>query len=128
MMGKSFTREVAEFGECIWCYVPGINCTQKMDPRWESGIWLGVRDESGEILVGTPGGVLKARSFMRKPESQQWDYKEFASMQGVPWEPIPGHEGREIRSNVNIPNAPIQQEVRVMQGGRSIGRAKIPSS
>ena len=34
----------------------------KPDVSWESGVWLGVRDESGEIIIGTVKGVLKARS------------------------------------------------------------------
>ena len=36
--GKNFTREVAEFGECVWYYIPGIKGRQKMEPRWESGM------------------------------------------------------------------------------------------
>ena len=39
----------------------------KLLPRWEYGIWLGIRDESGEIIVGTPDGVVKARDFKRLP-------------------------------------------------------------
>ena len=74
---------------------------------------MGIRDESGEVLIDTPGGKLKARSFKRKPESQQWDYEAFSKMHGAPWEPIPGHEGREVESSVNIHNAPIQPEVKV---------------
>ena len=54
LKGKRFKREVAEFGECVWYFKPGIAGTNKMKPRWESGIWLGVRE-----------GVLKARSFRR---------------------------------------------------------------
>ena len=61
MKGKQFKREVAEFGECVWYFKPGIKGKNKMEPRWESGIWLGIRDVSGEIIVGTAEGVLKAR-------------------------------------------------------------------
>ena len=118
---------MADFGERVWYYIPGIKGREKMSPRWESGIWLGVRDESGEILIGTAEGVLKARSFMRKPESQQWNYEEFAGMQGVPWEPRPGHEGREIKSKLNIANTPIQPEIRVVSDTKSVRREKQES-
>ena len=89
---------------------------------------MGIRDESGEVLIGTPGGKFKARSFKRKPESQQWDYEAFSKMHGTPWEPIPGHEGREVKSSVNIHNAPIQPEVKVAHELKHVRRTKIPSS
>ncbi len=33
----------------------------KLDTRWEVGVWLGIRAESGESLIGTSDGVVKAR-------------------------------------------------------------------
>ena len=65
MKGKTFAREVAEFGEQVWYYKPGITGKDKLDVRWESGIWLGIRDESGEVIVGTSKGVLKDRSLRK---------------------------------------------------------------
>ena len=32
----------------------------------------------------------------------QWDKGRFEAMTGVPWEPVPGREGIEIRSNIVI--------------------------
>ena len=37
----------------------------KLQCRWERGVWLGVRDETGEVVIGTPMGVVKARDFKR---------------------------------------------------------------
>ena len=67
LKGKKLIRDVAEFGENVWYHRPGITCKDKLDVRWESGIWLGVRDESGEVVIGTEKGVLKTRSFRRTP-------------------------------------------------------------
>ena len=62
MQGKQLKREVVEFGECVWYYKPGTKGKNKMEPRWESGIRLGIRDESGEIAIVTEGGVLKGNT------------------------------------------------------------------
>ena len=42
MKGKKFTRDVAEFGECVWYYIPGIKGKQKMQqaPGWVSAMNL----------------------------------------------------------------------------------------
>ena len=61
--GKPFRRDVAEFGECVMYLKSGTKGRDKFEYRWEHGVWLGVRDESGEIIVGTPDGVVKARDF-----------------------------------------------------------------
>ena len=66
----------------------------KLDRRWENGIWLGMRDESGETLVGTSEGVVKCRDFQRKTmESERWSKSGLDSIKGVPWEPTPGRSG-----------------------------------
>ena len=67
-----------------------------MQPRWDTGIWLGIRDESGEVIIGTSKGVLKARSFRRKViHNERWNFDTFSEMQGTPWEPIPGQGERD---------------------------------
>ena len=71
----------------------------------ERGIYLGTRDESGEAIVGTPFGVVKAKDFRRigQPD-QRWNLEEFNSFNGVPWEPVPGQPGQiELKSKVNLP-------------------------
>ena len=73
----------------------------KFTVRWQEGIWLGIREESGEAIVGTPDGVLKARS-IRRVGSVEERWRSGEGMKGVPWEPIPGREGIEIRSSVNF--------------------------
>ncbi len=50
-----------EFGECVWYYKPGIAGKSKLESRYETGVWLGFRDRSGESYIGTNKGVLKVR-------------------------------------------------------------------
>ena len=44
--GKDFKREVAEIGEIVLYLKAGTQGRNKFVPRWEKGIWLGVRDET----------------------------------------------------------------------------------
>ena len=45
----------------------------KANSRWESGILAGVRLESGELLAMSNEGVIKVRTYCRKPEDERWD-------------------------------------------------------
>ncbi len=40
----------------------------KFDVRWEDGVWLGIKMESGESIIGAAGGVAEGTNFRRKPE------------------------------------------------------------
>merc|ERR1712115_409691 len=59
LRGKEFKREIAEIGECVHYLEAGTAGKNKFDTRWHDGTWLGVRDETGEILIGTNQGVAK---------------------------------------------------------------------
>ncbi len=65
---REFTRSVAEFGECVM-YLPAASVgKKKFNVRLMDGVWLGIKLESGESIVGTADGVVKARDFRREPE------------------------------------------------------------
>ena len=100
LRGREFGASVAEFGESVMYMKPDITGKDKMDARWETGVWLGMREESNESIIGTRHGCIKVRSFKRKPESDRWQKEDIATMQGVPWEVIPGHPERELKSRV----------------------------
>ena len=57
LRGKEFKKEILKIGECVWFLRPKSKGKMKADYRWLNGIWLGVREESGEYVVGTPDGV-----------------------------------------------------------------------
>ncbi len=61
--------------------------------------------ESGESLIGTGEGVVKARDFRRKAENGgRWITVDFDKFVRVPWEPYPGAKGGfEMRSKVRLP-------------------------
>ncbi len=65
----AFAKPVAEFGEYV-LHAPAMSAGKdKFDARWKEGVWLGIRMESGESLIGTDEGVVKARVLRRKAEN-----------------------------------------------------------
>ena len=71
--GKKFGGSVMEFGESIMFLRAKSVGKEKFDSRWEDGIWLGIREESGENIIGTRDGVLKARSIKRRgTHAERW--------------------------------------------------------
>ena len=88
----------------MWYLRPKSAGVAKFEERWERGIWLGSRDESGEAIVGADDGILKVRSIRRKGEMiERWDKTQLGTMRGVPWKPIPDSEETELRASVNVP-------------------------
>jgi hypothetical protein len=61
--------------------------------------------DSGESLIGTDEGVVRARDFRRKAENGgRWSVADFDKFVDVPWEPYPGMKrGCELRSKVRLP-------------------------
>ena len=67
-------RPIAEFGEAIWYRVLGAddkdgNKLNKMEALMEEGVWLGINLIDGTARVGTPTGVVKARTIKRRLEN-----------------------------------------------------------
>ena len=82
---------MAEFGENVWYLKAGTLGRYKFNNRWEEGVWLGITDESGESIIGTPDGIVKAKYYKRKPIStERWNKDYFDKIKGTPWEPNPG--------------------------------------
>ena len=102
--GKDFKRDIAEFGESVMYLKPGTEGRDKFCARWERGIWLGIRDETNEIIIGTELGVVKARDFKRMASSEErWNCDFVHSMRGTPWEPTPGKTDDAIPVRVRLP-------------------------
>ena len=59
LKGKEFTKPYLKFGECVWYLKPKSKGKQKANYRWDESIFLGIREESGECLVGNERGVIK---------------------------------------------------------------------
>ena len=103
--GKEFKRAVAEFGENVWYLKSDSAGKNKYANRWQEGIWLGITDDTGESIVGTDEGVVKAKDFRRKPIiRERWNKERLAGMKGVPWKTSVHEEGDELRIQISMPS------------------------
>ena len=64
---------------------------------------MGIRDETGEVIIGTSEGVVKARDFKRmgSPE-ERWNIESILGFVGTPWEPVPGQVADSIPVRVRV--------------------------
>ena len=101
--GDDFDRSICEFGKCIIALRLDSTGKQKSKVRWFEGIYLGIGEETGEMIVGTQEGIVKARDFRRRgSEGERWNISKFNSFRGVPWATIPGSELDDMKSRVEL--------------------------
>ena len=58
---------------------------EKINSRWEFGIFVGVRRRSGEVWIAVKGKVLSARSVRRIPAEHRWGEDCLSWVDSVPW-------------------------------------------
>ena len=81
---------------------------------------MGVKDDTGECIRGTSEGTVKARDFKRlADEAQRWSADRIKSLQGTPWQPIPGRNDEAIPVRVHL-----AEEGSVLPNPSSIGEPR----
>ena len=96
--GKKFKREVAEFGECVWYLKPRSRGATGVMGRWSDGVWLGIREESGEAMIGTKDGLMRTRTIRRKASHEQrWNKAKLDEVTATPW-----NVGKETQRDEDI--------------------------
>lgn len=79
--GKKFHQEIVEFGEKVM-YRKGKSTGNKLDCKWEEGIYLGICWRTGGAKVGRADGVLVAHALRRVPIENRWNHKVGPQHQG----------------------------------------------
>ena len=69
---QSCLRPMPEFGEMVMGRLL-VKEPDDPDNRFVRGVFLGVRDRSGELIIGLGDMVWKIRDFRRLPAGEQWD-------------------------------------------------------
>ena len=77
-----------------------------------NGIWPGIKGRTGEHIIGTEKGVVKAYTVKRRPEEERWSLEELNGMRGTPGKPTPGSSDIRIPVRVRVPEIPIAKEER----------------
>ena len=102
LKGDKHGRPMAEFGEQI-LYMPLGDRPAFPEPRFLEGTWLGIDLRTGEVLIGTRSGVVRARTIRRRLEGERWSAEEALGIKGTPWEPTPGVNPELIPTAVRRP-------------------------
>ena len=83
--GKEPTVLGVEFGEKVLYKVKLGSKLEKINPRWEYGIFVGVRRRSNEIQVATKEGIVSVRSVRRIPVEKRWCEDCVDWIRWAPW-------------------------------------------
>ena len=65
-----------------------------------NGVFLGLSDNSDEVVVWGPEGIRKARTIRRRPEEQMWNREEVLAVKGTPLQPNPENDDGRIRTKL----------------------------
>ena len=93
--GKKATVLGIEFGEKLLYKVKIKNKLEKINARWELGIFVGVRRRSGEVWVAFKGQVISVRSVRRIPEEERWSKDCVEWVDRVMWNRYKDDEGAD---------------------------------
>ena len=75
----------------------------ELSPKLVPGVWLGLERSTNEAKIGTPSGVIRARTVRRRPEAERWSSEAIRSVIGVPWDPTPGVISSEMKTAALVP-------------------------
>ena len=83
--GKKPTQEFVPFGEKVLARQVTTEPRNRMNPRYQYGVWLGMRNNSAECFIGNADGVFRACEIRRLEPQDSWDTRAIYSVIGVPW-------------------------------------------
>ena len=86
--GKKAPMLGLEFGgKIMWKCPPKNGKLEKLNPRWDYGMYLGVRVKSGELIVvdAETFHCKCVRTARRVPEEERWNDKNLDLVKVVPW-------------------------------------------
>ena len=102
--GRKCSLEVIPFGESVHYRRLDVDENRnKLESRWEDGIWLGHARGSSEVLIGTREGVVRSRAIRRRPEEERWDAVSMLSVTGTPARPNPQMPGHDVPVHIEVP-------------------------
>ena len=113
------------FGETVFFKLPKVaHMPGDFQDRFETGVWLGCTVRSGEHLIGTPKGIFKVSSVMRRADDRRWSEELIKGIVGSPMGPVPGsghsrvtafakHHGSSKPTDARFVPPPPQEEPEV---------------
>jgi hypothetical protein len=83
--GKKLTLLGLEFGEKVLYKKRLGNRMEKINARWDYGIFLGVRRRSNEVWLATQDGIISIRTVRRIPMERRWSEDCVKWVKWAPW-------------------------------------------
>ena len=77
----------------------------QLSDKFEDGIFLGIKDGTEELIVGTPSGCKICRSVKRRSRADAADPLLFNSIRGTPWCLSPDgavRDPRELKLDIDV--------------------------
>ena len=112
MHGKKPPQEFVPFGEKVLARRVTTEPRNRMNPRYQYGVWLGMRNNSAECFIGNADGVFRAREIRRLEPQDRWDKEAINNVIGVPWRMTDGKwtvDRPEVRVDpIPIPPLPFE--------------------
>ena len=102
MKGKKCKQEMVEFGEKVhYRFNPKAKAKdEKLEVKWGEGFFLGTWWRTGEAVIGTPEGILRAGTIRRVGGHRRWDREGLEQVRGVPWQWDP--EQGEVHADLKV--------------------------
>ena len=91
--GKSFKKELVEFGERVFYRSGKLDKQHKLEPRWKQGVYLGMCRRTGAAFIGDEKDVIRAHAIRRTPVEDRWKPELLKEVKGLPWLMRPSEEG-----------------------------------
>ena len=84
LLGKRPTQEFVPFGEKVLARKITTDPMNRMNARYQCGIWLGMQNNSAEWFIGNVDGVFRARDIRRLEPQDRSDAEAINNVIGVP--------------------------------------------
>eukprot|EP00969_Alexandrium_andersonii_P337643 14923014-Alexandrium_andersonii.AAC.1 len=86
MFGKACRGDGCEFGELVHRRVRPGDMYRSLNPRWESGTWLGRRwGTASHIVAASAHEVRSVRAVARRPLTERWPREALQGLVSAPW-------------------------------------------
>jgi hypothetical protein len=130
LKSQKYRREVLPIGENVLARRPGANVNKLLAP-WVTGLWLGRDAMTDEHLIGTEGGIMRARAVRRMVPDQRWPRSAFDAMLFTPWAPslnMPGRPRLQRQESEPIVVGPLPTGLRAGAARASEGASTSPAA
>ena len=84
--------------------------TNKGEPTMFEGLWCGIKGRAEAVYVGTKQGVIQRRTVRRLRTDTSWDAKLAHEMEGITWQPAPGHTFDHMPVGINDDSTPSHRD------------------